>query len=155
MQTSGSDEDTLVRGLDELWQRRIVREQGADAYDFSHDKLREVAYAGLSMARRRLLHRRVAQALETIYGSDLDTISGQVATHYERAGLSEQAIPYYQRAADAAQRIYANEAAIDYYRKALAFLSTERESTARRIQLAEGLGWALWMSGQFKGAEEA
>ncbi|MDQ2906956.1 MAG: hypothetical protein M3Y81_25885 [Chloroflexota bacterium] len=33
-------EEVLVRGLDELWQRRIVRERGGDAYDFSHDKLR-------------------------------------------------------------------------------------------------------------------
>ena len=39
-----ADEETLVRGLDELWRRRIVREQGVDAYDFSHDKIREVAY---------------------------------------------------------------------------------------------------------------
>ncbi len=45
---SSMDEDTLVLGLDELWQRRIVREQGSDAYDFSHDKLREQAYASLS-----------------------------------------------------------------------------------------------------------
>ncbi len=66
LQAAGNgDEDDLVRGLDELWQRRIVRERGADAYDFSHDKLREAAYAALSPARRRLLHRQVAQALET------------------------------------------------------------------------------------------
>ena len=32
---SDYDEDRLVRGLDELWQRRLVREQGASAYDFS------------------------------------------------------------------------------------------------------------------------
>src|SRR5215210_9344422 len=36
---SGLDEETLVRGLDELWRRRIIREQGVDAYDFSHDKI--------------------------------------------------------------------------------------------------------------------
>ena len=56
-------EDAVVRGLDELWQRRIVREQGAgtaETYDFSHDKLREQAYASLSPAHRRLLHRHVA-----------------------------------------------------------------------------------------------
>ena len=34
-----------------------------DAYDFSHDRLRDVAYAELSRPRRRLLHRRVAEAL--------------------------------------------------------------------------------------------
>ncbi len=63
-QAGDRDEDDLVRGLDELWQRRIVRERGADAYDFTHDKLREAAYDALSPARRRLLHRRVAGALE-------------------------------------------------------------------------------------------
>src|SRR5207248_6647684 len=64
---SGSDENALVQGLDELWQRRIVREQGGEAYDFSHDKLREGAFKDLSLARRRLLHRRVAEALEEVY----------------------------------------------------------------------------------------
>jgi len=59
---AGRDEDLLVRQLDELWQRRIVREHGADAYDFSHDKLRDVAYRRMSAAQRRLLHRQVARA---------------------------------------------------------------------------------------------
>jgi DNA-binding SARP family transcriptional activator len=57
-------EDGLIRAIDELWQRRIVREQGVDAYDFSHHELREVALADISPARRRLLRRRLANALE-------------------------------------------------------------------------------------------
>jgi DNA-binding SARP family transcriptional activator len=122
---SDLDEGTLVRALDELWQRRIVREQGADDYDFSHDKLREVAYAGLSGARQRWLHRRVAQALEEAYAGDLDTVSAQVAAHYERAGQPEQAIPYYQRAAGVARRIYGNEAAIPYSEQAQALIETD------------------------------
>lgn len=63
---SDADEETLVHALDELWQRRVIREQGADAYDFSHDKLREAAYLETSTARRRLQHRRIAQALEAL-----------------------------------------------------------------------------------------
>ena len=122
---SDLDEGTLVRALDELWQRRIVREQGADAYDFSHDKLREVAYAGLSGARQRWLHRRVAQALEEAYAGDLDPVSAQVAAHYERAGQPKQAIPYYQRAAEVARRIYGNEAAIPYSEQAQALIETD------------------------------
>jgi predicted ATPase len=54
---SDADESTLGRGLVELWRRRIVHEQGLDAYGFSHDRLREVAYTSLSAARRRMLHR--------------------------------------------------------------------------------------------------
>lgn len=41
---AGSDENALVQGLNELWQRRIVREQENDAYDSSHDKIRKAAY---------------------------------------------------------------------------------------------------------------
>jgi hypothetical protein len=56
---SDADESTLVRGLVELWRRRIIHEQGPDAYDFSYDKLREVAYTSLSAARRRILHDQI------------------------------------------------------------------------------------------------
>ncbi len=68
-------EDALVQGLDELWRKHIVREQGASAYDFSHDKIRVVAYAALSATRRRVLHRKVAEALVGVYASNLDAIA--------------------------------------------------------------------------------
>src|SRR3989442_1331075 len=80
---SGADEDTVVRGLDELWRRRIIRELGAVGYDFSHDKIREVAYQSLSPVLRRHLHRQVAQGLEKVYAEDLAAVSAQLARHYE------------------------------------------------------------------------
>jgi DNA-binding SARP family transcriptional activator len=124
---SEESEDAVVQALDELWQRRIVREQDggtAETYDFSHDKLREQAYASLSPAYRHLLHRRVAEALETVYAGDLDAVSAQVAAHYERAGLPGRAIPYYRRAGEVALRIYANAEAVEAFQRAAALLDT-------------------------------
>lgn len=43
---------------------------------------------------------------------DLDPVFGQIATHYERGGMIEQALSYYQQAARVAQQLYANEEAI-------------------------------------------
>jgi predicted ATPase len=129
---SGGDEDTLVRGLDELWRRRIVREQGVNAYDFSHDKLREGAYAALHTAQRCLLHRRVAEALEMVYVQTLDLVSGYIATHYEQAGMVEQAVTYYQRAAETAQRIYANAEALALSQRALALLAMAPEAASQQ-----------------------
>ncbi|HEY7124242.1 MAG TPA: BTAD domain-containing putative transcriptional regulator [Ktedonobacterales bacterium] len=120
--TSQADTDTAVRALDELWQKRIVREHGTTSYDFTHDKLREVAYAEISVPQRRLLHSRVAHALETFQAEDLDPVCGQIATHYERAGMIEQALPYYQRAAGVAQHLYANEEAINLLLRGLKLL---------------------------------
>lgn len=138
------DEDALVRGLDELWQRRIVREQGGNAYDFSHDKIREAAYTDISPARRRQLHRRVAQALECMHATDLDAVSGQIAGHYESAGLPENAILFYQRAAEMAQRIYAHAEAIHHLSKGLALLhqlpvTPERLRQELQLQLARSV----------------
>jgi DNA-binding SARP family transcriptional activator len=156
-QASGDDEMALVQALDELWKRRIVREQGADAYDFSHGKLREVAYAGLSQARRRVLHRRVAQALEAVYAGNLDSVSGQIAAHYERGAMPLQAVTCYRRAAEAAHRVYANDEAITHLRCALALLQgmglsqSESETQAR---IYEELGDVLELIGQRDEARE-
>ena len=129
-----ADADSAVHALDELWQKRIVREHGANSYDFTHDKLREVAYAQISAPQRRLLHRRVAQALEAMHADDLDAVSGQIASHYERAGMIEQALPYYQRAAAVARRLYANEDAISLLSRSLELLEQLPASAKRDKQ---------------------
>lgn len=129
----GGDEDALVQGLDELWQRRILREQGARAYDFSHDKLREAAYGQVSPARRRQLHHRVAQTLEQVNAANLDAVSGQIAAHYEQAGLLQPAVEFYARAAEVAQRIYSHADAVTYLTKALASLE-QLPPTPDRLQ---------------------
>jgi DNA-binding SARP family transcriptional activator len=159
---SEGDEDSLVRGLDELWRRRIVREHGADAYDFSHDRIREVAYERLNPARRRVLHRRAAQALQAVYAHDLDAVSAQVAAHYEQAGLPEQAIRSYFCAGEAARRVYANDEALRWYRQAVALLPDARppfelEDWRRQVTapLYEGLGDVLSLTGQHGEAKPA
>jgi DNA-binding SARP family transcriptional activator len=159
---SNLDEDALVGALDELWRRRIVREQGAEGYDFSHGKLREVVYAGVSAARRRMLHRRVAQALEAVHAQNLDGVSAQLATHFERAGLAERAVPYYRRAAEIAAGIYANADAVIYLRRGLRLLDglmadappdASRQELAARLR--ERLGDLLYRVGQHDEARTA
>jgi len=147
------DEERVVRALDELWRKRIVREQGPNAYDFSHDKLREVAYNETSAPHRRRLHRRVAEVLVAAHEKDLDPVSAQIAAHYENAGLVEQAIPHYTRAAVVAQGVYANDEAIALVGRGLSLLRTLPASARRdgaelelQLVLAPSLrvirGWA-------------
>ncbi len=131
MRAGNTDEDAAVRALDELWLRRIVRAQGATTYDFTHDKLREVAYAQISLPQRNLLHRRIAQALEAVHKDNLDAVSGQLASHYERAGLTEHAISYYQRAALVAQRLVAYEDAIRLLEHCLELLEQTQSGAMR------------------------
>ena len=125
------DEDVVARALDELWRKRIVREAGPNAYDFTHDRLRDVAYGETSAPQRRLLHRRVAEALVLAHEKDLDPVSAEIAAHYESAGLLEQAIPHYSRAAVVAQSVYAHDDAIALAGRGLTLLR-QLPASARR-----------------------
>jgi predicted ATPase len=145
-EASDLEEDDLVRGLDELWRRRILREHDGDAYDFSHDKLREVAYGEISPARRRQLHGRVAEALLACRSSAVDVVASQLAAHYELAGAKEEAIRFYGHAADVAQRSYADEEAIRHLRRALhllAEISPSRSRDGQEAALLTALGHSL------------
>jgi predicted ATPase len=60
-------------------------------------------------------------------------VSGEIAAHYERAGLPEQAIPWYRRAAEIAQRLSATHEAIRLVRHALDLLRA-LPTTAQRLE---------------------
>jgi DNA-binding SARP family transcriptional activator len=144
LRASGLDEERVSHALEELWQRRIIREadslHSANAYDFTHDKLREVAYFTLSPVQRRRWHRRVAVALGGMFASNLDAVAAQIAAHHDRSGQTTEALPLYDRAAQVAMRLFAYDEAQTMLRRMLVLLDQEPESPARaetelRIQL--------------------
>ncbi|MGE3289053.1 MAG: AAA family ATPase [Pseudonocardia sp.] len=120
MEEAATGEDSLVTALDELWQRRIVREQGPDTYDFTHDRIREVAAGAVGPVRRRLLHARIAAALERSPGTDPAAVAG----HYEAAGRAADAVRWYRVAAEAAQLLHADRRAVELLDRALEQLAT-------------------------------
>jgi DNA-binding SARP family transcriptional activator len=143
---SDLEEDALVAALDELWRRQIVRAQAGERWDFTHDRIREVAYDGIGPARRRLIHRRIAQAMELLFVDRLDEASASIAMHLERGGQQGRAIDFYARAATVAARVSANEEAIRCLIQALTLLERlppGRERDDRELALREPLAAAL------------
>ena len=144
-EASDLDADAVVAAVDELWRRRIVREF-RDGYDFSHDLLRETAYAGISPPRRWLLHRRIAQSLELLHTGNTDGVAVQLAEQYERAGRPERAVAYYQRAADVAAGMFAHAEEIRLHEKALAIIAAMpqgRERDSRELAVLEAMSAPL------------
>jgi DNA-binding SARP family transcriptional activator len=135
-------EEVVVQGLDELWRRRIIREYDATAYAFSHDRLRESAYAILGPVRRRYLHGQVARALAVVNAGDVDAASGQLAHHYDQAGSVEQAVTAYARAADVAQQLHAHTEAARLLTRALDLLRglpRTAQRSAHELELSTAL----------------
>ena len=138
---TGIGEHELVDHVDELWRRRIIRDQGL-TYDFSHDKLRAVALEMVSPARRRQLHLAVAQAIAAEL-RDPDAASPQLAAHYDQAGMVESAIDAYYRAGVRAVAVSALDEAVATFRRALSLLAelpASRERDALELDLRIALG---------------
>jgi predicted ATPase len=121
---SGRSEEEAVTSLENLVARGILVEETA-AYDFSHEKLRELAYEETSLARRRLLHRRLAETLTQRRTPATTAVSAQIATHYQLAGHEAEAATYFVQAGDQARTLFAHQDAIHYYRSALALGAAE------------------------------
>ncbi|HWE53438.1 MAG TPA: BTAD domain-containing putative transcriptional regulator [Bryobacteraceae bacterium] len=159
------DERSLSQALDELWQRRIIESRteirGTDSsaaaeYDFTHDRLREVAYAELSVVRQRYLHRRVARTLADVHAADSGSWDGQIASHFEQAGMAAEAIGHYRRAAAFARQRYADKEASDLLRRALVLCRGFPESARRQEQeldLLVTLGPSLVTTDGYSAAE--
>jgi DNA-binding SARP family transcriptional activator/predicted ATPase len=150
------DEASVSHALDELWQRRIIESRGASEYEFTHDRLREVACAELSLVRQRYWHRRVARALAEVYEADIESWNGQIASHFAQAGMAQQAIEYYRRGAAYARQRYADTEAADLLRRALGLCRGFSESDRRlkqELDLLATLGPALVTTEGYSAAE--
>ncbi|HEX7994327.1 MAG TPA: AAA family ATPase [Streptosporangiaceae bacterium] len=137
--------DAVVAAVDELWRRRIVQEF-RDGYDFSHDLLRDTAYAQVSPPKRWLLHRRIAQGLELLFADSTDQVAAQLAEQYARGGQPQRAISYYARAAELAARVFAHTEAIRLNNEALSVVhamppGTDRDS--RELAILENIAAPL------------
>jgi len=118
-QASGRSDEETVGALDELVAHGLVREVPGPqpVYDFSHQKLRALAYDGTSLARRQLLHRRIATALAT--GGPGGESAAPVAKHRRLAGDRAEAATLYVRAAEQAAAVHAHADALEHLQSAL------------------------------------
>jgi ABC-type transport system substrate-binding protein/class 3 adenylate cyclase len=106
------------------WLQLVVEERSLPApeYRFRHGLVQEVAYGRLLEARRRELHLQVGEALESIHRDSPAEVYGLLGRHFAEADEPKRAIDYLLKAGDAARDVYAEEEAIELYRRALGFI---------------------------------
>jgi class 3 adenylate cyclase/tetratricopeptide (TPR) repeat protein len=114
--------ERLTELLAELKELEIIYELGLapePAYIFKHALIQDVAYQSLLKDRRRELHRAVGRAIEEIYADRLAEHAEELAHHFQNGGDWEKAFTYLVRSGDRAKAAYANQAALDFYARAL------------------------------------
>ncbi len=116
--TSGRGEEEVVSALEDGLRQAVIVETDKDGgtYEFGHDALRRLVYETTSLARRRLLHGRAADAL----AGRRDPPAGLVAAHLRRAGRDTESAEWSWRAAQQARGLYAHGEALEHLAAAAA-----------------------------------
>jgi tetratricopeptide (TPR) repeat protein/transcriptional regulator with XRE-family HTH domain len=146
-QVTSSDDEQVLEAVETALEARLLAEDGPDRYRFTHDLIRETIEDGLSAARRRLLHRRIARALEYQPGTPAESL----AFHFAQSGEDGTAAGYLELAGDQAQQRVAYAAAAEFYAAAAARLEVAGR-TAAVASVTEKQGVAWYRTGRYDAA---
>ncbi|MCC6765155.1 MAG: AAA family ATPase [Deltaproteobacteria bacterium] len=126
-------------------------------YDFKHPLIQEVTYESLLLARREVVHRKVAETLERVFPEDVPGYSGMLAYHYGKGGAPERAEEHLFRAGAAAARAAAPSEALHFFEEASKlYLEIHRDGgdPVKRALLERNIAEALYYRGRFLEAIE-
>ena len=152
-------ESQLRANLAQLREHEILRDNERApqlSYIFNHVLVQDVCYRSLLARTRRLYHRRIAEYLvsEEIVGQEAESSYPFIAYHAFAGQDWSRAFRYQLLAGKHAQELFANEAAIEHYRKALQsaeHLPDEETRGGVRTAIA-ALGELLTTTGQYEEA---
>jgi tetratricopeptide (TPR) repeat protein len=128
--------EAVEKPLTPLLENGTLRRRGENSYEFVSSSLRQELYGRLPEARRRLLHRNVARALE-IGARPAAPELFEIAFHYHLSGEAVPSIEYNRKAAEVAAGAFAYEEARVYLERALDSLSqlpTPRPESVREVR---------------------
>jgi predicted ATPase len=143
------DEVTIQQALARLVEAELLYQRGVPpraTYIFKHALIQEAAYQSLLKSTRQRHHQQVARVLEERFLETTETQPEVLAHHFTEAGLSEQAIPHWQRAGERAIQRSAYVEAISHLNSGLAVLKTLPDTSNRarqELDLQIALGQAL------------
>ena len=86
-----------ARAMEELVRHRVLHQSG-DGFEFTHDRIREVAHADLLAPHRLILHRRIAESLEALQAGPRAADALALGTHYRAAEVWDKAARYLKEA---------------------------------------------------------
>src|SRR4030095_1324678 len=132
-----------------LYETRLFPER---EYTFKHALTHEVAYGGLLLERRRLLHARIVEVLEYQHTDRLAEQVERLAHHAFRGEVWDKAVAYLRQAGAKVAARSANREAVAYQEQALValqYLPENHDTLAQAIDLLIDLRQSLYPLGEF------
>lgn len=120
-------------------------------YLFKHALAQEAAYESILLSKRKELHLKTADAIETVFSSRLHEFFGMLALHYSKGEDLDKAEEYLIKAGEEALKSSASSEAINYFQDALKIYRLKHGDRANPEKIANlemNIGFALHNKGR-------
>lgn len=144
MRTTDENEEVLAETVERLVHQGLLRESENEVFEFPRDELREELYTGLTDTRRRILHRRVAEAIEAAGPKEVDSVFA-LARHFHLGRVDAKSLEYNRMAARFAADAYLPGTALVHLERAL-----EAHRRSRPAELSEEIDLLFEMVRQLR-----
>ena len=108
-----------LQGLEFIYEKSLFPDL---EYIFRHALVQEVAYNSLLTTRRKEIHEKIGQAIESLYAQRLEEFYEMLAYHYSKSGNLPKAYQYLKQAAGKAVRNDALLESLRLYKEAMGVL---------------------------------
>jgi tetratricopeptide (TPR) repeat protein len=153
--TTDENEEALAETVERLVHQGLLRETENEVFEFPREALREELYAGLTDTRRRILHRRVAEAIEASAPKEVDSVFA-LARHYHLGRVDPKSLEYNRLAARFAADAFLPGVALMHLERALeAHRRCRADHPAEEIDLLLEMVRQLRRVGELERAERS
>jgi DNA-binding SARP family transcriptional activator/tetratricopeptide (TPR) repeat protein len=149
---AGLDEERTASAVEELVRRGVL--QGVDErFDFTHDRIRQVVHDRILPPRRKLVHRKVAEAIEELHAGRVADHHLALGLHYRGAEVWDHAARHLYSAGDTARARAANRESVACFDAAIDCLERLSATPERSAQIVDAIinqETALMALGEFQ-----
>jgi tetratricopeptide (TPR) repeat protein len=151
----GANEEELAEQLETLVHRGILRERvGGDRFSFIEEEFRARIYRSLTESRLRVLHRKIAEALESIRPGPPPELYSDLGRHYFLGKVTEKSLEFNRRAGEMARLADEPERAIHHFERVLVDLGALAPPREREeAETSKTLGDLYYSVGDYLAAD--
>jgi tetratricopeptide (TPR) repeat protein len=151
----GVGEEPLAEQLERLVHLGVLRERaGGNRFSFTEEEFRARIYRSLTESRLRVLHRKIAEAMERMHPEPSEGVVAELGRHYFLGKVPEKSRVYNRKASESARAADDPESAAQYLERVRVDLESAAKARPHDVaEVDEALGELYFSVGNFAAAD--
>lgn len=132
------NEGYLLELIDRAKRLRLIEqetEKGPDKFKFITSNIQDILYEDIDKSKRQDLHKRIAEGIESQSQQDIDSVSGELAYHFDKGGDRLKRDEYINRLSHLESQLLKPEDILVYLKNLTSEIAEERIEQVEAVEI--------------------